>query len=146
MLIMTFGKFNSYITGLGKAENMLRTIPVLATRAIQQPIRSLKQWRKWFLVIFESLLERLLMTTVYHSANAKQFLQNFGKTKHVFAIWLRTSLYIDACVWVFSQKQNRNHVSISVFIRLSPCWLFHFVHLFWYTILIFLLFKKLRIF
>lgn len=38
-----------------------------------------------------------------------------------------TSLYIDACAWVFfCQKQNRNHAPITVFSELGPYWLFLF--------------------
>ena len=42
-------KFKCGITGLRKAENMSMAMLVLVARAPQQPIKTLKQWRKWFL-------------------------------------------------------------------------------------------------
>ena len=53
----------------------------------------------------------------------KQFVrnaQNCGKTNHGFCI----SSYIDACAWIFGQKQNHNHASITVFTGIGPRWLF----------------------
>ena len=68
-------KFNCHITGLRTAEKMSMTMLVLVARALQQPMKTLKQWRKWFSIIIESLLERLLMMLAYRSAHAKQFLR-----------------------------------------------------------------------
>ena len=46
------------------------------------------------------------------------------KTIMDFVPWLRPSSHIDACAWVFSQKQNRNHASTTVFTGIGPRWLF----------------------
>ena len=70
-------KFNCGITGLRKAENMSMTMLVLIARVRQQPMKTLKQWRKCVWLIVESLLERLLMMLAYRSAHAKQLLLMF---------------------------------------------------------------------
>ena len=41
------------------------------------PMKTLKQWWKWFWIIVESLLERLLMMLPYRPAHAKEFLRMF---------------------------------------------------------------------
>ena len=46
------------------AEKMSMTMLVLVARALQQPMKRLKQWSKWFWISVESLLERLLMIHV----------------------------------------------------------------------------------
>ena len=47
----------------------------LVALAHQLPMKTLKQRRKRFWIIVESLLERLLMILAYRSAHAKQFLR-----------------------------------------------------------------------
>ena len=69
MLTVAFGesimsiehKFNCGITGLKKAQKMLKTMLVLVARAREQAMKTLKLWRKWFWIFVESLLERLLV-------------------------------------------------------------------------------------
>ena len=56
---------------------MSMTMLVLVARALQQPMKTLKQWRKWFWIIVESLLERLQMILAYRSVHDKQFLRMF---------------------------------------------------------------------
>ena len=48
-------KFNCGITVLRKTEKMSMTMLVLVARARQKPTETLKLWRKWFWIIFESL-------------------------------------------------------------------------------------------
>ena len=50
-------KFHCGITSLRKAKKMSMTMFVLIARACQQPMKPLKQWRKWFWIIAELLLE-----------------------------------------------------------------------------------------
>ena len=86
VVVMVFGsrlaraeyKFNCGITGLRNAKKMSITMLVLVAWARQQLMKTLKQWRKWFWVIVESLLERLLTMLAYCSAHAKHFLGSFS--------------------------------------------------------------------
>ena len=51
--------------------------------------------------------------------------QNCGKTNHGFCTMIAHQLtYIDACAWVFGQKQNRNHALTTAFTGLGPRSLF----------------------
>ena len=70
-------KFNCGITGLKKTQKMSMTMLVLVARAHQQPMKALKRWGKWFPIIVESLLKKLLMMLAYRSAHSKQFLRMF---------------------------------------------------------------------
>ena len=61
----------------------------------------------------------------------REFLAKNHVSTTIFTImdivpWERTSSSqnIDACVWVFGQKQNNNHASTTVFIGLGRRWLF----------------------
>ena len=49
--------------------------------------------------------------------------QRIGE-KPIMDFALRTRSHIDAYAWVFGQKQNRNHASITVFTGLGLRWLF----------------------
>ena len=70
MLTVAFGhKFSCVITGLKMSMTML----ILVSRARQRPMKTLNQWRKWFWIIIESLLERLLVMLAYRSAHAKHY-------------------------------------------------------------------------
>ena len=66
-------KFNCGIAGLRKAGKMSMTMLVLVAQARQQSMKTLKQWRKWFYIIVESIIKRLLMMLAYRSADVKQF-------------------------------------------------------------------------
>ena len=68
-------KFICGITGIRKVEKMPMTMLVLVAWAHPQPVKTLNQWRKWFWIIVESLLERLLMMLIYRSSHDKQILQ-----------------------------------------------------------------------
>ena len=50
-------KFKCGITAFRKTEKRSMTMLVLVARARQQPMKTLKQWRKWFWINVESLLE-----------------------------------------------------------------------------------------
>ena len=82
MLTVTFGESTMsriqvqlWCNWFKKCREYVNNDAFLVARARQWPMKTLKQWRKWFLIIIESLLERLLMMLAYRSAHAKQCLR-----------------------------------------------------------------------
>ena len=49
-------------------------------------MKTFKQWRKWFLIIVESLLETLQMMLAYRLAHEKYFLRMFQAAKIVLKL------------------------------------------------------------
>ena len=82
MLTVVFGAFTISRTQVQLWYNRFKeerddVNAVLVAWERQQPIKTLKQWVKWFWIIAESLLEKLLMMLAYRSAHVKQFLRTF---------------------------------------------------------------------
>ena len=73
----------------------------------------------WIMKSCYKVVRLIINTTLKLCADcATQFVrnaQNWGKTKHEFFF----SSHIDACEWVFGQKQNRNHATTTVFTGLG---------------------------
>ena len=65
--------------------------------ACQQPMKTLKQWRKLLWRIVESLLEKLLRMSAYQLAHAMQFFRIFW----VWSVWQRSSF--QNC-WILTKK------------------------------------------
>ena len=84
---------------------MLMTMLVLVARARQRPVKTLKQWRKWFWIIVETLLESLLMMLAYRSPHSKQFLR-------MFLAW---NVQQRRKLLSFEQKQRRINIAQEMF-------------------------------
>ena len=107
--------FNCGITGLRKAEKISMTMLVLVSRARQQPMKTLKHWRKWFWIIVQSLLEMLLIMLAYRLAYDKQFFPNFLDMK-------RAAKKIVPKFLNFKQKQCCTHIAQET---IQICWKGH---------------------